>query len=172
MRNKSLEQSKYFWKFKVCHSQIIFISLFTVSSSNLNSFNEFKSLNVFNIFYIRHFRFCNVGRSVYFEISTICGRSASYNLRLEEGWVFQPGVDFCFEICLIELTVNWISRITRSFRTQPTIDVVDELGDKIETDLIFLALRPVLGSKPNWPFNIAKEFNRKPISHIIIICVK
>ena len=45
-------------------------------------------------------------RLFYIAISTICTCSDSFNLRLEESLIFQQGVDFCFEIHLIELTVN------------------------------------------------------------------
>ena len=75
-------------------------------------FDDFKSWNNFNV---SHFRFCNIGHFVCFEINTICACTVNVNLRLEEGWIFQPGIGFCFKIRKVELTVNWISKITRSF---------------------------------------------------------
>ena len=112
--NKSFAQTKYFWKFKVCHSPINFLLFFTsLLLPIFYGFGEFKSSNIFNIFCMRHFRFCIFGRFVYIKINANSTCSVSFNLQLE-GWVFQPAVFFL--IRLVELSVNIISSIERIFR--------------------------------------------------------
>ena len=95
-----------------------FHSHFYFSPSSFSDFLRLwwiQELKYRNIFYIRHFSFYNVGQSIYFEISTTCVCSVAFNLWSEEDLVCQPEVDFLLEIHLVELTVNWISRIIRSF---------------------------------------------------------